>query len=46
MPVPGAGQPKSNWSDHDILPGEFWRHEIDEALKKLNSDYCFYRRSF
>jgi hypothetical protein len=24
----------SNWSDHAILPGEFWRHEIDEALKK------------
>jgi hypothetical protein len=24
----------SNWSDHGILPGEFWREEIEEALKK------------
>lgn len=26
----------SNWSDHDILPGEFWRHEIEEALRKAH----------
>jgi TIR domain len=24
----------SSWSDHEILPGEFWRREIEEALKK------------
>jgi hypothetical protein len=24
----------SNWSDHGILPGEFWRREIEEALEK------------
>jgi TIR domain len=25
-----------NWSDHDILPGEFWRGEIEQALKKAH----------
>jgi hypothetical protein len=24
----------SNWSDHEILPGEFWGREIEEALGK------------
>lgn len=24
----------SNWSDHEILPGEFWRREIEEALRR------------
>jgi TIR domain len=24
----------SDWSDHEILPGEFWRIEIERALEK------------
>jgi TIR domain len=24
----------SDWSDHEILPGEFWRREIEQALEK------------
>ena len=26
----------SNWSDHEILPGERWRDEIEQALAKAN----------
>jgi hypothetical protein len=26
----------SPWSDHAILPGEFWRREIEEALERAH----------
>jgi hypothetical protein len=35
-----------NWSDHDILPGEFWRKEIEEALKKAQLGLLFLSPQF
>jgi TIR domain-containing protein len=36
----------SNWSDHQILPGEFWRREIEEALKKAQFGLLFLSPQF
>jgi hypothetical protein len=31
-----AGWEFSNWSDHELLPGEGWRDEIEQALDKAD----------
>ena len=36
----------SGWSDHEILPGEFWREEIEQALQKAQFGLLFLSPQF